>query len=751
MKAESKAMTITNMSLDRQKMDALLIKLRAGSSNPSLHAGIDNLAEKMEKEQTREILVNNLGAATEEEVAEVISDILTTDTALPATTGVIVPATTGVTANITLNEEQQQFVDLVLSGIDCCLIGAAGTGKTTSMRAVTRALIDGGHLPIIRRHTKYIGAGQPGMVICSFTNKAVNNIRRAVVPELRKNTITVHKLLEFAPVFYEVEDPAKPGHLKNTMKFEPTYNKHNPLPPEIRVVAFEEASMLDVPLYQNYLDAMWHDHQEIFLGDIQQLPPVFGSAILGFKLNELEVVELTKIYRQAAASPIIDLAHKLLAGDKKVFSPAAIKVREKHPATGKVIERRRIPALDALSKETPNGTVLFQPWQKTLTEEVVIPAFVAQLKVWHKQDYYNPQEDIILCPFNVNIGTIELNKQIAQYLGRDREAVVHHVIAGFEHHYLAVGDRVLYAKEDARIVGIRKNPSYMGKVTMTPSVYLNRWGAYEQNITHEEAAAHEHDSTNLSAEAIDKMMDIGEGITEDSKDRVNAASHILEVKLNYGDEDENIILLTTAGDIRNLLGGYAITIHKSQGSEWENVFLFLHISHQMRVSRELLYTACTRARNRLHIICEADTFYKGITSQQISGNTLREKANIFMGKALAPGANVPVSSNKSPGLLPKPRARAAYVGYKEIARRVKENSKFRVIIEEETQDDTLEQLDSDICIVDYTELVPADAWVAVAGEEQETEQAPAPKSVTKESVDKIAELLAKLKLLSGKK
>jgi ATP-dependent exoDNAse (exonuclease V) alpha subunit len=50
------------------------------------------------------------------------------------------------------------------------------------------------------------------------------------------------------------------------------------------------------------------------------------------------------------------------------------------------------------------------------------------------------------------------------------------------------------------------------------------------------------------------------------------------------------------------------------------------------IQRELLYTAVTRAREELYVICEADTFVKGIESQKVKGNTLAEKAEWFKGK-----------------------------------------------------------------------------------------------------------------------
>ena len=51
------------------------------------------------------------------------------------------------------------------------------------------------------------------------------------------------------------------------------------------------------------------------------------------------------------------------------------------------------------------------------------------------------------------------------------------------------------------------------------------------------------------------------------------------------------------------------------------------------MQRELLYTAVTRAREELYVICEGDTFTKGVLSQRIKGNTLAEKAEFFKGKS----------------------------------------------------------------------------------------------------------------------
>lgn len=50
--------------------------------------------------------------------------------------------------------------------------------------------------------------------------------------------------------------------------------------------------------------------------------------------------------------------------------------------------------------------------------------------------------------------------------------------------------------------------------------------------------------------------------------------------------------------------GYAITIHKSQGSQWENVILILDEQARKMLDKTLLYTGVTRAEKQLVICCE---------------------------------------------------------------------------------------------------------------------------------------------------
>ena len=49
---------------------------------------------------------------------------------------------------------------------------------------------------------------------------------------------------------------------------------------------------------------------------------------------------------------------------------------------------------------------------------------------------------------------------------------------------------------------------------------------------------------------------------------------------------------------------YALTVHKAQGSEYKNVIMLMNSSIFYMLSRELLYTAVTRARQAVTLITD---------------------------------------------------------------------------------------------------------------------------------------------------
>jgi exodeoxyribonuclease V alpha subunit len=503
-------------------------------------------------------------------------------------------------SEIVYNKGQTEALTRAENGESFCLIGKAGTGKTTATREIVRLGMTTGRIGPLSQSTKWLSTGTPGVCVVSFTNRAVANIAKGMSKDLQRNCLTVHKLIEFEPEFYEVK--LADGNWVNRMRFMPKRNRHNPLPSSLKCIIFEESSMISVELYKMLLDALPHSCQMIFLGDLQQLPPVYGSAILGFKLLELPVVELTEIYRQAADSPIISLAWRIASGD---------------PIGPKEFE--------GLNKKKG---LMIRPWKKKLAADDALHISDLLFQDLMKNGLYTPEEDMIMIPFNKAFGTIEFNKNIAQYLGKQRNAEVFEIIAGFNKYYYAVGDKVLVEKQEAIIQEIVTNGRFVSSVIpLAPSVRLNRWGIYDM----ENSNVHISDEDE-QAKAMDDVENfLLATMSSGSADEEvrQQASHIIKCRVIGTDE---VIDISTSGEYSATTFSYALTVHKCQGSEWKKCFLILHRSHSVMLSRELLYTAVTRARESLYIICEPESLVKGVNTQRIRGNTIKEKAEYFKGK-----------------------------------------------------------------------------------------------------------------------
>lgn len=500
--------------------------------------------------------------------------------------------------DIKLNEQQLAAKEMALAGKTFCLIGPAGTGKTTAQRAVGEALLDQGQLTTINFSSKGEALMAPSFAACAFTRRASGNLRRAIHkdPKLseafKHNIMTIHALLEYEPVYYydDVLD-------KETMRFLPRRNKDNPL--ELTHLVIEEASMVGAfDLWQALYEALPTDIQIIFIGDINQLPPVFGASILNYALIQLPIIELTTVYRQKEGSGILDGAHAILRGEMPQEADDVIFVQGKNEQAAGA--EKTALALD----------LMFQQF--------------------YKMGKYDPEEDMILSPYNEQaLGTINLNKIIAQFLGRDRNAVVFEVVAGFNKHYLAIGDKVLVEKRDGIIVDIIFNSDYTGKMPQAPGPDLTRYGtrivgAGGAHDLDEEAGAYAHFD-------LDKMM-------EDAESRKVSASHTVIVELEGGNKVE----LNTAGDFgpASFGLGYVQTAHKAQGCEWRKVFIVYHPSHRTMIFREWIYTAWTRAREELYIIGKKWLVEKATQTPRIQGNSIKMKIEYFNAKLDTKQANV---------------------------------------------------------------------------------------------------------------
>lgn len=519
---------------------------------------------------------------------------------------------------IPLNAGQLRAAYYARTGRSFVLTGAAGTGKTTA-QAATIDILDR-EAAFGTHDFKYIGSA-PGIAIVAFTKVAVRNIQKAVrknprIAHYADHCMTVHALLEFEPVVEERRDPLT-DELYNVRIFRPmrSFQEINPIdeddhhrgPLTITHLVVEEASMVGIDLWKQVADALLPGVQIIYLGDINQLQPVFSNPILAYALVKLPVIELTRVYRQALDNPIIYNAHEVLKGNPITTS-----------ADGRV-------SVVTGSEKTKTGQLKFASAMKQALQ-----------KLFHA-GVYDPEEDQILVPWNKQwLGTKAINEHVASFLGIHRKAVVQQVRAGRWDWWLAEGDKVLCDKRVGLITGLKPNPKYIGADTAPEGFYM-RDGTPVLGMGHEvdfDAHVEPIDYANFSMDNVE----LDEG--------ARAASHIVSVA--WLDTDGAIGTLSTAGDfsLAKFDFAYAMTVHKAQGSEYRRVFMMIHQDQLSFLSRELMYTGLTRAREEFTLFAKAELVAAACKKQEVKGSSLQDKIQYFVGGALQDLDQIPVEFPK---------------------------------------------------------------------------------------------------------
>jgi len=157
------------------------------------------------------------------------------------------------------------------------LTGGPGTGKTTVTKGIIQLFEQNGF----------------DILLAAPTGRAAKRMAETT----GKTAKTIHRLLEYKP----------PQGYQRT--------ENAPLEGDVLIV--DEASMIDIVLMYNLLKAVPPHMTVILVGDIDQLPSVGSGNVLRDVIDSgaVPVVRVTKIFRQAAGSMIIQNAHRINRGE----------------------------------------------------------------------------------------------------------------------------------------------------------------------------------------------------------------------------------------------------------------------------------------------------------------------------------------------------------------------------------------------------------------------------------------------------
>lgn len=189
---------------------------------------------------------------------------------------------------ILLADVQMQAIESAVEHGVLVLTGGPGTGKTTIIKGIIKALEQAGCQ----------------ILLAAPTGRAARRLAESTGREAR----TIHRMLEYQP---------------SEGRFAFGRNEYEPL--EADVVIVDEASMLDIVLANYLLRALATGCRLVLVGDIDQLPSVGAGNVLSdiIRSGSMPVIRLTQVFRQADESSIVMNAHKINQGAMPILNKSA--------------------------------------------------------------------------------------------------------------------------------------------------------------------------------------------------------------------------------------------------------------------------------------------------------------------------------------------------------------------------------------------------------------------------------------------
>lgn len=466
------------------------------------------------------------------------------------------------------------------------ITGGPGTGKTTTVTRLLAALIS--QQPNLR------------IALAAPTGKAAARLVESIVAAKTK-------LAETFPLAEKI--PVTSFTLHRLLGWRPdgfSYNHNKTLPYDLVIV--DEASMVDLPMMAQLMESLGEHTKLILLGDKDQLASVEAGSVLGDlcdsgvmvngyhahglqaqRAQQLEslcgleagflnayiepdaplmansLTQLRKSYRFTSDSGIGQLASAVNGGRYDL-------VEQSFAQYDDIQSYSALYSLDRIESEEANAKQAEQAWQQQ-----VVNGYGFYLQAIAKGE----SPEVVLELFNQfqllcalrqgNSGLLALNERI-QTLLQARGLLT----LGFD------------AASSGQQLGQRWYPGRPVMITRND---------YELNL--------------FNGDIGIAMMVPNAGL---------------------GDQQELRVCFIADGKVRQILPtrlpehetAFAMTVHKSQGSEFTDVALVLPESHSPVISRELIYTAITRAKSRFSLYSNRDVLERGVSSRIERASGLRD-------------------------------------------------------------------------------------------------------------------------------
>lgn len=447
-----------------------------------------------------------------------------------------------------------------------CLIGTAGSGKTTTVEG------------LVYGAKKLLNIDDKDILYTAPTGMAANRLKEVV----KARTLTINSAFGISG--------------ENTGMIED--EEDQPDKKEgIKLLIIDEMSMPNLHLLYELFRRLENGVYVYFIGDIEQLPPIGTGKPFAGLLSFLPTVRLNVTKRASEGSTITRNSKKLI-----------------YESDGGVLE-------DLESGEDFSNIHVTDQYETVQTVCSIVKYHLGKedkgnlRTVTNQPDVLNPDDIQIITPVNKNIwGTIELNKSLQDIFNPKKrgQAVVTYSRLPNQRTELRVNDRVMHTRVNQRdrdrFIHVKDNMFILEKTkgVCNGDVGKIKGFFFAKDLDFSEMASEDRRNIESNYRGTDNTLYVGVEYTDVSEESGEAITFVILYRAE---------LLTKSGgfmdvmsrDLYNVELAYASTVHKLQGSQRKLIIcVFLPIGGGKAVStfisRNLINTAITRASESVYMI-----------------------------------------------------------------------------------------------------------------------------------------------------
>lgn len=446
------------------------------------------------------------------------------------------------TLGFNLSEEQKKAVELINEGHKTLfLIGYAGTGKSTSSRAILQLLEE------VVTYDDIMTIALSGIASQRISDTTGYNSSTI------QSMLVKHKEKDFFPY---------------------------------KVILLDEASMVNSVTFYQIISKISDDTIFIIVGDDGQLPAIGAGNILAdsIKYELAPICKLTKIYRQNENQAIAVIANDIRKGEVPKYNEKYDDFKFLNVSISNYYAMKNSASSNDFADMRGENSAL-------------ILNNILNISASYIQKYYD------------HIKAKDINKALTLF----------QVITPMKGGVLGVENLNMQLQ---KLFNHTKGQAYQTKL-------------YEYKIT--DKVIHVKNE-NMRAQTMSMYKS---GSTDFLERRVFNGQLGLIIKLDFEEEkcivlypNDDMVVFYDFENISSLLSlAYCLTIHKTQGMEYENALIPMSFSHYIMHNTKLLYTAITRAKKMCFIVGEEEAFKSAckkleITIRESVINDLLSKPNV---------------------------------------------------------------------------------------------------------------------------